>query len=244
MKTEDIVSIDVYEDILQNLKDKKHFSFVRYGDGEWGMMIKKPYDWYQRMGVSWGPEIYDAAEEMKKIILSHPKYIIGIQPSGLRRMEEDIMLMVGEYENLVNANIFHTRSEKDQLGTFFDVLKKRSVILVGNRHLAKLKSFEFQHVETPEDSVWKYNEELKEKIEKCISETKDPVILYSSSFSAKILIDHFYNKYQESITQIDTGSLFDPYVGVLSRSYHGEVIKRLNIPDKDIFFSQEKKKCR
>jgi len=100
------------------------------------------------------------------------------------------------------------------------------------------------NIKTAEESVWKYNEELKEKIEKCISETEDPVILYSSSFSAKILIDHFYNKYQESITQIDTGSLFDPYAGVISRSYHGEVVKRLNIDPKDIFISKEKTKNR
>lgn len=243
-KFDEIVGKNVYQEILENIKNGKNFSFVRYGDGEWGMILKKPQDWYIRMGKNWGPEIYAAADEMRQIILSHPKYIIGMQPSGLSRMKEDVLDLVGNYDNLVNANIFHIKSEQGDIQDFFDLLKQRNVILVGTRFLGKLKEFPFQHVVTAEESVWKHNDDLKKQIEEAIQKTKDPVILYSASFSSKILIDYFYNQYQDNITQIDTGSLFDPYVGLLSRSYHTGVIKRLNIPEDKIIISNEKKKNR
>jgi hypothetical protein len=44
------------------------------------------------------------------------------------------------------------------------------------------------------------------------------------------MIRDLYLKHKENITQIDMGSVFDPYAGVDSRSYHSDVIKRLDIP--------------
>jgi len=36
----------------------------------------------------------------------------------------------------------------------------------------------------------------------------------------EVLIDDLWNIYKDTITQIDCGSLFDPYVGRKTRTYH------------------------
>jgi hypothetical protein len=114
---------------------------------------------------------------------------------------------------------------------FFDSLKSRNVVIVGPSYL-KMNMFEYTHIVTPEVGAWDYLEKIRIEIRKAISASKDPVILYSCSLAAKLLIRDFHKQLGDSITQIDTGSVFDPYAGVDSRSYHSDVIKRLNIETK------------
>lgn len=49
---------------------------------------------------------------------------------------------------------------------------------------------------------------------------------------SNVLIDTLYQKFNDSITQIDCGSLFDPHVGIISRCYHRNLVK--NVKDDKI----------
>jgi len=226
MTSEEIYAADKFLEFVDNIKNKQNFSFIRYGDGEWALMLKKnPV--YKKAGMKWGPSILQTGEWMLNHIKQNPGYIIGIQPLALRHWSDEILEIVKDYKNLANSDTFHKNSIKNNLNLLFDELKDRHVILVGPAYL-RFNLFEYDHIVTPEGSAWDRIEILKTRINKSIK--PDSVVLYSCSIAAKLMIRDLYLKHRENITQIDMGSVFDPYAGVDSRSYHSDIIKRLDIP--------------
>jgi hypothetical protein len=45
--------------------------------------------------------------------------------------------------------------------------------------------------------------------------------------ASNVIIAQFAREYGNTITQIDAGSVFDPYCGVQTRRYHHKIIERL-----------------
>jgi hypothetical protein len=234
-----MIDIDrnLYKEFVNNLKSYKNFSFARYGDGEWALALnKEPV--YSHLVKKWGESITSAGEDLKRVLLSSPKYEIGVQPLSYNQWGDDIDKFLPLGVKTSNSDIFHRSSIKENLQEFIDSLNQRKVLLVGPHYLSKLTLFPNTHVQTPEYHVWKSVDEVAERISHLVE--KDLVILYSCSITANILIHHFYQIHEENITQIDTGSLWDPYVGMNSRSYHSIVIDRLGISKKDVTYPKLK----
>lgn len=214
---------DIYDEIIDNLDNDVNFNFVRYGDGEWGMILRNHV--YKNLIKKWGDSLEPFCEILKNIVESKPKYYFGIQNLAYRNWHEEIDILTKDM-NLVKADIFHSRSQKNTIKDFFNILSNKNVILIGPEYLNKISEFKFiHHIVTPEYHVWNSLDKIEKEIEECISLQNEKIVLiYSCSIASKILIDKFSDK---KITQIDTGSLLDPYVGVNSRSYHIDVLKRL-----------------
>ena len=213
----------IYDEIIDNLDNDVNFNFVRYGDGEWGMILRNHV--YKNLIKKWGDSLEPFCEILKNIVESKPKYYFGIQNLAYRNWHEEIDILTKDM-NLVKADIFHSRSQKNTIKDFFNILSNKNVILIGPEYLNKISEFKFiHHIVTPEYHVWNSLDKIEKEIEECISLQNEKIVLiYSCSIASKILIDKFSDK---KITQIDTGSLLDPYVGVNSRSYHINVLKRL-----------------
>ena len=214
---------DVYEDILYKLENDINFHFVRYGDGEWSIILKNNV--YDHLLKKWGDSLKPFSKILRDIVESKPQYYFGIQNLAYRNWHEEIDILTKDM-NLVKADIFHSRSQKNTIKDFFNILSNKNVILIGPEYLNKISEFKFiHHIITPEYHVWNSLDKIEKEIEEFISTQNEKIVLiYSCSIASKILIDKFSDK---KITQIDTGSLLDPYVGVNSRSYHINVLKRL-----------------
>ena len=214
---------DVYEDILYKLENDINFHFVRYGDGEWSIILKNNV--YDHLLKKWGDSLKPFSKILRDIVESKPQYYFGIQNLAYRNWREEIDILTKDM-NLVKADIFHSRSQKNTIKDFFNILSNKNVILIGPEYLNKISEFKFiHHIITPEYHVWNSLDKIEKEIEEFISTQNEKIVLiYSCSIASKILIDKFSDK---KITQIDTGSLLDPYVGVNSRSYHINVLKRL-----------------
>ena len=214
---------DVYEDILYKLENDLNFHFVRYGDGEWAIILKNNV--YDHLLKKWGDSLKPFSKTLRDIVESKPQYYFGIQNLAYRNWHEEIDILTKDM-NLVKADIFHSRSQKNKIKDFFNILSNKNVILIGPEYLNKISEFKFiHHIITPEYHVWNSLDKIEKEIEEFISTQNEKIVLiYSCSIASKILIDKFSDK---KITQIDTGSLLDPYVGVNSRSYHINVLKRL-----------------
>ena len=112
----------------------------------------------------------------------------------------------------VASDIFHNASINGELPLLIDALKGRNVVLVGAKHLKGFNGWEF--IEVPSVDCWLNYEETLKELEQTI--TKDDVVLFCASMMSNVLIDKLNGK----ATLIDVGSVFDPYVGVKSRTYH------------------------
>jgi hypothetical protein len=226
--------IDVYSDILYKLENGENFSFVRYGDGEFGIIFKNEL-FTNHLLKRWGDSLIPFSDVLRKVVESKPKYYFGVQDLAYSLWSKDIDDMIEGIDSCVNSDIFHRRSGTNTISDFFEVLSKRNVVIVGPEYLKDIPLFKiYGHIITPEYHVWNEIDSIKYSIRSFINENADGnklVFLYSCSIVTNILIDIFS---AEDITQIDTGSLLDPYVGVNSRAYHVDVLGRLGIPDDKI----------
>ena len=216
----------LYEDIIRKVNEVEHFTFVRYGDGEWALMLKKEPK-YSQILANWNYTISSIGGILLKILKSSPEYFFGVQPLAYSLWKEDIDKAIPDNVRVMDADILHKKSLLGDIDDFFESLKKRNVILVGPEYLQELNLFEFEHVISPMKYIWSERIMIKNDVERYLQKMKDPVVLYSAGVASKVMIDNLYFPYKGKITQLDTGSLFDPYAGVSSRKYHSEVIQRL-----------------
>ena len=196
------------------------------------MLNKEPV--YSLVTKRWdgSPIGEEIISKLNSIIDDNPSYYLGVQPHAFKLFTEDILNKVSDNANYCNSDIFHNKSQAGNLGPFFEQLQNRNVILVGQEYLKDLRSlFSFHHIHSSskywKNPNWKFMENMQQKIENQIQVTEDPVVLYSTGIPGKIILHNLYKKYGDKITQIDTGSLFEPYVGLSIRKYHKEVLKRL-----------------
>lgn len=206
-----------YDMILENIRTGTPFSYARYGDGEWNAILQKKPGGRNCDGHEYFPDLGDA---LRRILDSRPSYYMGLQRLATEQNAGDKL-----FDYLVAINkwtdneIMHRASIKGRLNEFFDVLKDQRIIVVGNESLKTLFS-DGIHVSIPEKNCWKQYELIKTVIASLISENK--IVLYCASMMSEVLIDYFSER---GLIQIDCGSVFDPYCGKLTRSYH----KNLNL---------------
>jgi hypothetical protein len=95
-----------------------------------------------------------------------------------------------------------------------DILKEKWIILVGPTHLLEL-NISTLFCRVPMLNAWRIHNDILDALK--LNANPGTVVLYCCGMMAEVLIHEMYS---ESITQIDCGSVFDPYVGVKSRQYH------------------------
>ena len=192
-----------YAEIIHNIESFTNFSWSRFGDGELNCMRGKP-------GVNCdGHEYFRDLGMALRSVWVNPKGVIAMQSLGYKIHKS----WLGEHR-WPDADILHHASRHDELELFMDALADRTVIIVGPTHLKKLCLAD-HFITVGKRNAWRQFDETLKAIKKIVH--RNDVILYSCGMMAEVLIHAVYS---DSITQIDTGSVFDPYVGVKSREYH------------------------
>lgn len=207
-----------YDTIIENLETGKHFSMQRWGDGELKCFFG--YTGQNCDGVKYTREL----RLMLQKSIDREIYM-GVQPLARRIMPEE----VEEFEHLIghgmefNADILHKASINGDLFRLFNALQGQHVVLVGPQRLHKLKEyFKFYHLIIPDEDCVNYFDSIAIGISLTIKDGS--VVLYCASMLSNVLINTFHTS---TITQIDCGSVFEPYVGHKNRTYHSEIITKL-----------------
>lgn len=208
-----------FELLIDNIKSQRHFSWSRFGDGEWNCILQK------RPGASNcdGHEYFpDLGQRLKKIVESQPSYHIGLQRLAKEQNKDN-----EEFNRLVEMNewcnneLLHHASIKGRFDQFLEALGGKDIILVGNETLRAAPIEYYDFVTIPEKNCWKEHSATYHSILRNLR--PHTIILYCASMMSKVLIDDLHTL--DYTTQIDCGSVLDPYVGRLSRSY----MKKLEI---------------
>jgi hypothetical protein len=237
-----MIKKDIYDHMIKMILESNPFSFVRYGDGEWACILRNN-DIYSKLLKTWGSSIETVSFELESIVSSNvfknKNYFLGIQNLAYTIFGEQIDDIIKD-KNVCDSDILHRRSASDGIYSLFESFVDRDVILVGPKYLSDISTFKFKHIETSELSVWLDIDQIKTDLMVCIDDSTNPIVLYSCSLAAKVIINDLYKLMGNSITQIDMGSLLDPYVGVYSRTYHKIVLNRLGYDESNIKLSKHK----
>jgi hypothetical protein len=205
-----------YARILDYLKSNKPFKFSRFGDGEWNCIFNKPGQ--NCDGHKYFP---DLGASLRRVILSEPKYTVGIQPLSMsyERTGQIKDFCKGLNINWVNADVLHNASIDGELEKFTKALDGRHVIIVGPLHLSRCFAGGV-HIIIQSPDCWLQYEEIRQQIEFHVDGVNNAVVLLAASMMSEVLIDDFADFHH---TFIDVGSVFDPYCNVFSRRYHNKL---------------------
>jgi hypothetical protein len=189
-----------YQEIIDNLENGVNFSFSRFGDGEFNCMNGKK-------GANCdGHEYFPNLGEALNRAWSDPRGVVAVQ-----RLARKQFKIEGAYPD---ADVIHRASIDGELKSLFTVFNQRldDLILVGPTRL-RIDGCRF--IEVPLKNAWSDYERVKRELSATVF--MGDVVLYCCGMMAEVLIWDFYStKY----TQIDLGSVLDPYAGVQSRTYH------------------------
>jgi len=216
---------------VQRLRERVPFTLSRWGDGEWSAILGMSgancdgHQYTKRLG-----------QDLGSVLMSRPPYDLGLQQLALRRFGRQITTWL-ERRHLtfdwVNAETFARHSAADQLQPLIDGLRTRIVILVGPAHLAGLRRLfpVAAHIIVPDvnchDDVRRVTQESAASLARVTSTAIGGAVLaVSASMSANVIIHRLYVQGFRQHTLVDFGSLWEPYVGRATRSYHRRVLAR------------------
>jgi hypothetical protein len=222
-------SKETYETIISQILNNQHFSFLRMGDGDMKVYLNME-------GVSVPIEYKKIFKSVMEPIftINNPKLIIGVENNTAcsdimltqncamyKDTVEQFYAMLSADALAINCVTFMHMYVETGLTDFFKSLKHRNVILVGSSFLKniKIECASIKYVTTKPWGSWEDQAGLETQVDTLINMTVDPVILYACSISGKMLLSKMFFKYS-NITQIDIGSAFDPYAGIVSRPWH------------------------
>lgn len=147
----------IYNQILEKLQKDEPFSFARYGDGEWNCILSPDNN---KVNCD-GHKYFDTLSlALKNILLSKPKYWLGMQNHALRVNGDAINKFLCDNQLIndiqwIDADRFHKASIHNEFDKFLDLIKdkKDQVIFVAPAYLMSLNVYNL-FISIPEKDCW------------------------------------------------------------------------------------------
>lgn len=215
---DDLVKTMLIEDFTILLESASPFSFSRWNDGQWRMVLGK-VDGGTGDGHKYAKVIGD---DLRAVLLGRPDYMLGLQGLSIRgSLGKGVKAWLQEtgLENLqwVDADVFHHASLDNTIGPLVQQLSDREVVVVGPEHMRHL-SFTSHFVQIPQTGAYYERRRIIDQVAALLDE--DPIVVsVSAGWTANLLISELYPRFGDKHTFIDFGSVWDPYAGVYSRGY-------------------------
>lgn len=201
---------------IEWMETQPGFSFARISDGGFFCILG-------RKGVNCDGAAYSREQAdaliamMKDETITHGITSIAFTATKAAYWLVEKQLQVDWYD----ADVLNKASDMGTLLPFIQCLRKRKSIVVGASHLGNLTGFPIVsfvecHPTAAFEEVDILQDEICYRIEK---ENPDCVLLSAGQGASPTLVSRLHALYPK-INFLDIGSLWDPYVGVLSRSGH------------------------
>ena len=213
----------VFDDMVRKIRDREPFAFSRFGDGEFACMTG--VNGANCDGHGYYPEL---GKRLKAVLQDNPSYYVGVQPKLMKDSGPDFVNWLrvnGIYRAWVNADILHDASIAGRfIKEFVYELSECDTCFVVP---ASYSGFELPFcdaVYVPEKNCWLAYEHVKSQVLDMIADG-DSTFCFSAGMMSKVMIHELWQMFPDR-TYIDLGSVLDPYLGLNTRRYHGQIIER------------------
>jgi hypothetical protein len=197
------------------------YSFSRYGDGEWKLILNAP-----ALHTGSRSQVFtdDLREAMRQTLLQHNGVTLGMQHvlylQQCRLFHPALDWMRGNglaHLPWVDAEVLHRASADGELPRLIDAIRGSEIVTIGPDYFSALP-FPARQITIPERNAWSDLERIYAEA----STLRDCVVLVSAGPLAKVLV-HRLHALGNGCAIIDTGSVLDPYCGVRSRRYMRDI---------------------
>ena len=199
----------------------EQFAFIRYGNGEWDCILgtkDRTGSGSQRLDI---PTLKNGLEE--SILKPHGDGYYAMQSLSYLSREKllpqiETWLKQHNVQSIKwhSGEVFHRSNRARQLMPLIEQLWQRPVTVVGPKWLSKLP-FAKAFVEVIPKDCWKDVDAIEKQLRTTPAGT---IISFSAGPTAKVLIHRLLPILGDTCWLLDFGSVWDPYCGVFSRSYH------------------------
>jgi len=201
------------------------FSFVRFGDGEWTAGILR--DRNRTTSGSQALDIPELQKDMRRVFTNchvARNYIPSLRPTSLKP-EVETWLEGNVPKGVVwhDCRVFYLNSAHGKLFPFIDALQHLDIpiVLVGPVRLWTLRFSgllpEAKLIVTPDVDCYVLKGQL---IEQILNIKQPACIMFTAGPAAKVMIHQLYPVIGHHSYLLDLGSLWDVYVGHVTRKYH------------------------
>lgn len=196
----------------QQLQQNKHYSFARYGDGEMAAILGhyiKNAD-----GV-----VIDASlqKQLAYVLLRQQPYYHGLLRIALTHYGPEIRKDWG-FIAWYNGDMLLHQFLNGEGKPLLDQLQEKRILYVGAKHIKKLNLFPIvSYLETPESTAHKLD--YSGNVIDAVHKYNIDFVGYSAGMASNLWISRVYDELGTTITQMDFGSLWDGFCGIVSRSY-------------------------
>lgn len=208
-----------YEYVVDCIAKEKNITYSRICDGEWACILG-------RNGANCDAHQYfpDMRARLTEVVESQPPYFLGIQRLAIEQNQDNPeFIRLKEKNNWYGSEIFTRASIHGRMNELRDALMDRNVIQVANGSLKPLGLADV-FIEIPLINCWLKKDEILAAIRKHVK--PNDVIIYSASMPTKYFIHELWKEFGDTITQLDTGSVWDVYVGRETRTYMKNIEKK------------------
>lgn len=207
---------------VKRIEDDDYFTLVRYGDGEFACILGKPGENCDRSEY-----FAELSIGLQNTLISPHGYPFhyGMVRIATKMYEKEINRYI--LENNANGawcdgTIFVDTSRAGKLFPLIHALRYKKMIYVGPEHLRKINTVGIPYeyfVQVPEINCWLRRNTITALIKAAVKTIKPDIICFSAGLLTPVLIYDLYELYENKLTMVDIGSLFDPFVGKKSRKY-------------------------
>lgn len=213
-------SADFY---IDKLKNNEFFSFTRWGDGEWLCAAGA-------QGMNCDKHVYfpELREGLNKALINNKSYYKATWDVNHGQIARVLPMITTHLNRLnvkvdwVNAIIWEKLPVDGDLDKLIEQLEKMDFVIVSEASKMSLSIKYTDFIEIPKENCFLKKNEIKEQMIKMTEKYDNVVFGLSASMATNVIVDELYDVIGDKCFMIDFGSIWDPFVGNMIRSYHKE----------------------
>lgn len=218
---------------VDKINTREPFTFIRLGDGEWSAILQ---DRARTSSRSQTLKHKSLQQGMMKVIArapDHDNYILALRSTSFNSrvgIKAWLEQHTPEHVKWHDCTVFYKASKKGQFYPFIQALRDQifPIIVIGPERLKALDPRVFpiwRHVIIPGRDCWAQRERilaraLRDRL------SRPSVYLITAGPAAKVFCWSLFQRVGQQSWILDLGSLWDPYVGKRTRTYHKGMLKR------------------
>ena len=166
------------------------------------------------------------SKELTEAIVNDKGYYKATWPMNVPMMTNISHLITGMKEkyniedNWVDARVWEESAMQDTINPLIKQLEKMDFVIVSEKSKKDLPIKYRDFIEVPVVDCYLEKENIKNEIKRLTEKYDRPVFGLSASMATNVIVDELFEEIGDKCWMIDFGSIWEPYIGKVSRSYH------------------------